>query len=1199
MLETGKVPAHDVPRVIANARFAVERLPTEAAHPNLGRFAAEDFIAQHKLPPARALQTRLDTPPRVLLAILAKQKEPSLPLYLDCIEALDYPKASIVLYIRTNNNTDRTETILREWVARVGHLYAEVVFEAEDVAERVEQFGVHEWNATRFSVLGRIRDISLQRTRAHDCAFYFVCDVDNFIRPCTLRELVALDLPVVAPFLRSIGEANFYSNYHAEVDENGYYKECDQYHWVLNRNVRGVIEMPLVHCTYLIRADVCDKLTYQDDSSRFEYVVFSESARNNAIPQYIDNRQIYGYIFFDKGGVLHVEDGVETARRLLSLSHGGQNRFDVEWIVEGIFTGPSGIAQANRSLATALEGQFPGHVSIFHTDGALHGDPYAARDNVLALAERQPGHGYRVLIYQHWALQPPVSAADLRLAMVWWETTRPFPGDVAYFNRHYDALLAPSTFVHEVFARSNVAVPVFNVGFGHDFGKFRALVGKKRSALPAQYVFLHVSDCQPRKGVDILVRAFQAAFRRSDAVKLVIKGGNNSGGWQIADVVKRIKREDPDAPQIYYTDDILDDAALLALYDEADCVVLPTRGEGLGLPAAEALIAGKKLIVTGFGGPMDFVNEGNARLIKYVLTPATTYFATPGAMWAEPDERDLVRALREAVREPARAPCADEISLFFSKEKWASRVATAVLSFKSSLEGHNLTISETLSLLTPKKTLGYGKIRIGAESDGGYVMVNRFGTNTLCLSLGDGPAKCSWELAMAERGATVVLCHGTMGSAPFAHQNLRFCPIRVGVRDDPEHGEITLQSLVAAHRQNGQQPLVLKIDLEDHEWIVLQAMKDEFLTKFDQIVIEFHWLDRMRSMFWRQKFYSIFAKLNSSHIAIHVHGNNFAALVELEGYHFPEVLEVTYVRRELYHFVENVEAFPTDLDRPNCGELPDYPLGLFQFGSSDNNKQAKPGRKTNFDLNVHLVNLDRSHERLRLFRSQNPHIAAFERFSAVDGAMLNRAALVAEGLITENLCYENGTLGCALSHIALWKQCVARGRAITVFEDDILVSRNFEDIANQVLTSILPDWDFVQWGYIYEPSYLWVDLGFSKCKFEFYAQKNQDDFIGRQESLPFILPLAHSFGLQGYTVSPAGAQRLLDFCVPLHDRYIEFPGAGVVTDDSGIDTTMCGAYPSMKAFICVPPLIVQGSNIQSDRKDLNDAVGEGNRWAAE
>jgi SAM-dependent methyltransferase/tetratricopeptide (TPR) repeat protein len=313
-------------RFLDNARFAAGKLPRM---PNLGSLGTESFIEQHALVPPRPLRSHLVGSPRVLVAILAKQKEPSLPLYLDCIEALDYPKSSIVLYIRTNNNTDGTERILREWVARVDHLYAGVEFDAEDVATRVEQFGVHEWNATRFSVLGRIRNISLRRALEHDCAFYFVADVDNFVRPCTLRELVALDLPIVAPLLRSINPGTFYSNYHAEIDANGYYKDCDQYHWVLNRWVRGVVEMPLVHCTYLVRTDVLNDLTYEDGTDRFEYVVFSDSARKSGVLQYIDNRQIYGYITFDEGGIHYVAGGIEQARTLLDADMGTRSDADL------------------------------------------------------------------------------------------------------------------------------------------------------------------------------------------------------------------------------------------------------------------------------------------------------------------------------------------------------------------------------------------------------------------------------------------------------------------------------------------------------------------------------------------------------------------------------------------------------------------------------------------------------------------------------------------------------------------------------------------------------------------------------------------------------------------------------------------------------------------------------------------------------
>ncbi len=319
LLASDKLPAEMSARVLANARFAAERLPPA---PTLGRFGAEGFVDQHALAPGRDRRTRLREAPRVLLAILAKQKAAELPLYLDCVEALDYPKSCIVLYLRTNNNTDGTEAILRAWVARVRHHYAAVEFDARDVDDRVERFGIHEWNPTRFRVLGKIRADSLRRASYHDCAFYFCTDVDIFVRPGTLQALIALNLPIVAPFLRSIVPDELYSNFHAEIDANGYYADSSQYDWILNRWVRGIVEVPVVLGSCLIRADVAADLVYDDGSERHDYVVFSDSARRAGIPQYLDNREVYGYITF-RAGNGEPGDAVARAGDLLAAAAAG------------------------------------------------------------------------------------------------------------------------------------------------------------------------------------------------------------------------------------------------------------------------------------------------------------------------------------------------------------------------------------------------------------------------------------------------------------------------------------------------------------------------------------------------------------------------------------------------------------------------------------------------------------------------------------------------------------------------------------------------------------------------------------------------------------------------------------------------------------------------------------------------------------
>ncbi|WP_456734380.1 glycosyltransferase [Bradyrhizobium sp. USDA 3364] len=273
-------------RVEDNLRFATDRISESIDPPNVADVPDEN----------RPL-------PKVLIAILAKSKAGHLPLFLECIEALDYPSERIALYIRTNNNRDDTAEILRDWLQRVGPRYSHVEFDDSDVSERVQDFADHEWNGTRFSVLGRIRQHSMNQTLALGCDYYFVVDVDNYLRPLTLRHLVELNLPIVAPLLKCVdADRPLYSNYHQKIDANGYFLPSDEYNNILSRSSPGLHEVPVVHCTYLVRADAIPQLTYDDGSGRYEYVVFAHSARRAGLSQTLDTREIYGWLTFASDG---------------------------------------------------------------------------------------------------------------------------------------------------------------------------------------------------------------------------------------------------------------------------------------------------------------------------------------------------------------------------------------------------------------------------------------------------------------------------------------------------------------------------------------------------------------------------------------------------------------------------------------------------------------------------------------------------------------------------------------------------------------------------------------------------------------------------------------------------------------------------------------------------------------------------------
>lgn len=230
----------------------------------------------------------------ITIAILVKDKAHTLPLYLSCLEHQTWPKSKTYLYIRTNNNNDNSAEILRTWVEKVKDQYREIYFDDSDVVENITQYKQHEWNYTRFKVLGKIRQESINWAFERD-SHYFVADCDNFIFPFALEKVAAVNLPIVAPLLNSYCA---YSNFHAAIDANGYMLDAPLYLPLVNREIRGLIQVPVVHCTYFIHYDVLLDMSYDDDSFRFEYVIFSDNARKKGIPQYLDTRHVYGYVTF-------------------------------------------------------------------------------------------------------------------------------------------------------------------------------------------------------------------------------------------------------------------------------------------------------------------------------------------------------------------------------------------------------------------------------------------------------------------------------------------------------------------------------------------------------------------------------------------------------------------------------------------------------------------------------------------------------------------------------------------------------------------------------------------------------------------------------------------------------------------------------------------------------------------------------------
>ena len=76
------------------------------------------------------------------------------------------------------------------------------------------------------------------------------------------------------------------------------------------------------------------------------------------------------------------------------------------------------------------------------------------------------------------------------------------------------------------------------------------------------------------------------------------------------------------------------------LYEQCDIVVLPTRGEGLNMPAIEGVHYKKPIISTDYSGQCEFLDD-SCEFIGYKFAPAVTHFNLNYSFWAEPSVKDL------------------------------------------------------------------------------------------------------------------------------------------------------------------------------------------------------------------------------------------------------------------------------------------------------------------------------------------------------------------------------------------------------------------------------------------------------------------------------------------------------------------------------------------------------------------------------
>lgn len=158
---------------------------------------------------------------------------------------------------------------------------------------------------------------------------------------------------------------------------------------------------------------------------------------------------------------------------------------------------------------------------------------------------------------------------------------------------------------------------------------------------------LFVGTLEPRKQVDLLIRAFDAVAERQRDLRLVLAGRDGWGMARIEEALYSAKHKDRILRLGYVAEE-----ELPALYRAAAVTIYPSSVEGFGLPALEAMACGSPLIIAK-GTPMD--SFAPAAAIRVGATQATER-ATQSPESAEKIQDELIAAIEATVTDgPLRA----------------------------------------------------------------------------------------------------------------------------------------------------------------------------------------------------------------------------------------------------------------------------------------------------------------------------------------------------------------------------------------------------------------------------------------------------------------------------------------------------------------------------------------------------------------
>ena len=269
-----------------------------------------------------------------------------------------------------------------------------------------------------------------------------------------------------------------------------------------------------------------------------------------------------------------------------------------------------------------------------------------------------------------------------------WETDRA-PGHWPPLLNSVHQLMVPCRWNKDVFQQCGVRTPISVIPHLMNGGEAASGSASPWLVSPGDYVFYTIGTWTARKAVWDVIACYLDTFTASDRTVLIVKTNDYgyheslfgqgwigryaaAARWRFCkavgirpgrhDAIQLMGTLEPkyrSPAKIQLVTQDMDEDVILKLHEIGDCFVSLCRSEGWGLGAFDAAAYGKPIIMTGFGGQLDYLPPDLAYLVRYGMAPvrddADPKNFTRDQKWAKPDLAHASQLMRQVFENRAEA----------------------------------------------------------------------------------------------------------------------------------------------------------------------------------------------------------------------------------------------------------------------------------------------------------------------------------------------------------------------------------------------------------------------------------------------------------------------------------------------------------------------------------------------------------------